>query len=51
MGGRFTNVAGLVKVAKVVFDEVNCRPVDTTTDVNNVRRRLDRFCARYLRPY
>ena len=51
MGGRFINVAGLVKMAKVVFNEVNCKPVDIATDVNNVGRRLDRFYAKYLKLY
>ena len=48
---RFANVVGFVKVAKVVLSEVNFRPVDTATDANNVKRRLDGFYARYLKPY
>jgi len=51
VGGRFANVIGFVRIVKVVLNEVNCRPVDMTTDANNVRRRLDGFCARYLKLY
>ncbi len=50
-GGRFANVVGLIKVVKVVLREVNYRPVDTATGANNVKRRLDGFCTRHLRPY